>query len=108
MVLEQSKACDMFDGCKKIYSMNNKIVVNHHGLFMYLDMLSYILPWHHNIPNILTYTNPNNSFCVRDNEIFEYLLGDQGCMSEEMYIILGKIMGNWKSIFRVQIKCIFQ
>jgi len=25
---------------------------------------------------------------VLDNEVFEYLLGDQGCMGEEMYIIL--------------------
>jgi hypothetical protein len=34
-----------FNGHKKIYSMNNSVVLNHQGLFIYLDF-GYPSPYH--------------------------------------------------------------
>ena len=78
-----------FNGRKKIYCMNNVVIVNHHGLFIYVDP-SY--------PGSL-----HDMTCLRASEMygmwhhfsayndarqyFEYVLGDSRYIGTEMFIM---------------------
>ncbi len=69
-----------------MYCMNNSVVVNHHGLFVYLD-LRYPSSFH-NVSILCEsklYKNINvNSLYTY--EYFEYLLGNLNYLGEEMFI----------------------
>ncbi len=71
-----------FNGWKKMYCMNNTMVVNHHGLFIYLD-LGYLGLFHD--MNILWQLDIHMNWCqhfVHTNAYFEYLLGNLKYMAK--------------------------
>ena len=73
--LEHGKS---FNGCKKMYCMNNVVIVNHHGLFIYVD-LGYPSSFHD--VNCLQasdmYGTWHDYFAHDDaNQYFKYVLGD--------------------------------
>ncbi len=76
-----------FNGQKKMYCMNNTMVVDHHGLFIYLD-LGYVGSCHD--VSILRQsddqTNQHQHF-VHTDKYFEYLLGNPGYMGEDMFVM---------------------
>jgi hypothetical protein len=74
-------------GGKNIYEMNNTIIMDHHGLFIYID-IGYIgfshnvtILWHSNV-----YKNWSQYFTQGDG-YFEYLLGDPSFVGEKMFIM---------------------
>ena len=78
-----------FNGCKKIYCMNNIVIVDHHGLFIYIDS-SYLGSFHD--VSCLHASELHESwreyFVHNDtNEYFEYVLGDLGYVGTEMFIM---------------------
>lgn len=76
-----------FNGRKKIYCLNSTVVVDHDGLFIFVDP-GY--PGSYHDVNILRqsslYRNWRQHFEHRD-DYFEYLLGDPGYVGEEMFIM---------------------
>ena len=76
-----------FNGRKKIYSLNSTVVVDHNGLFIFVDP-GYPGSFHD--VNILRqsslYKNWRQHFAHTDN-YFEFLLGDPGYVGEEMFIM---------------------
>jgi hypothetical protein len=76
-----------FNGRKKMYCFNNTVVVDHNGLFIYIDS---------GYPGNFHYVNTLRSsslfknwreFFVHIDEYFEYLLGDPGYVGEDMFIM---------------------
>jgi hypothetical protein len=76
-----------FKGRKNLYCMNNLVVVDHYGLFIYLD-LGYLRSYHD--VNIFCQLNIHKSWCqcfVPTYEYFKGLLGYLGYMSEEIFVM---------------------
>jgi hypothetical protein len=76
-----------FNGRKKIYSVNNTVVVDHDGLFIYID--SGFPGSYHDVSILRAsslYQNWRSHFEHRD-DYFEYLLGDPGYIGEDMFIM---------------------
>jgi len=67
--------------------MNNIVIVDHHGLFIYIDIgyrgfyHDVTILWHSNV-----YKNWRQYF-MHGDDYFEYLLGDPSYMGEEMFIM---------------------
>jgi hypothetical protein len=79
--------CSWFNGWKKMYCMNNIIVMDHHGLIIYFD-LEYLGSYHD--VSIFRQSNIHKSwcrYCVHTNEYFEYLLKNPGYMGEDMFLM---------------------
>lgn len=76
-----------YNGRKSMYALNNTVVIDHRGLFIYIDP-GYPGSFHD--VNCLRqsdlYKNWRRHFTHRD-EYFEYLLGDPGYVGEEMFIM---------------------
>jgi hypothetical protein len=72
-----------FNRQKKIYSMINTMVVDHQGLFIYLD--SRYLGSYHDVTILCQ--SELCQFFLHGDEYFEYLVGDYGYLSEEMFIM---------------------
>jgi hypothetical protein len=67
-----------FNGWKKIYAMNNIIILNHHGLFIYID-IGYPSSYHD--VNVLWHSIVYKNYCqhfTHGDDYFKYLLGDLG------------------------------
>ena len=76
-----------FNGRKKIYALNNTVIVDHDGLFIYVDCGH---PGSFHDVNILRQSDFHRKwrqYFRRDDEEREYLLGDPGYLGEEMYIM---------------------
>jgi len=76
-----------FNGRTKIYALNNTIIVDHDGLFIYVDC-GY--PGSFRDVNILRQSDFHRNwpqYFRHDDEEREYLLGDPGYLGEEMYIM---------------------
>lgn len=76
-----------FNDWKKIYSLNNIIVVDHNGLFIHMDLG---FPGSYHDVNILCssyfHRNWRHDF-VHTNAYFEYLFGDPRYIGEKQYIM---------------------
>jgi hypothetical protein len=84
-----------------MYYMNNIVVVDHHGLFIYLDLKSF-----HDI-NILRQLNMHTNWrqhFVHTNEYFEYLLGNPMYMGEDMFVM--QCIGRHKLAFGINLAII--
>ena len=87
-----------FNGRKKMYCMNNVVIVNHHGLFIYVDP-SYPRSFHDVIcvKALDMYGMWRHFFAHNDaRQYFEYVLRDSGYVGMEMFIMLriqGQEMG---------------
>ncbi len=89
-----SKHLTWFNGHKKIYAMKNIVVLDHHGLFIYID-LGYGGSYHNvNILRHSTIYQEWRQYFTHWDDYFEYLLGDSRCLGEELFIM--KRMGMWK------------
>jgi hypothetical protein len=70
-----------------MYCMNNTMVVDHHGLFIYLD-LEYPRLFHE--VSILRQSNIHTNWhqdFVHTNKYFEYLLGNLKYMGEDIFMM---------------------
>lgn len=76
-----------FNGRKKMYSMNNIVVIDHDGLFIHVDTS---FPGSYHDVNVLRhspiYQDWQNRF-VHSDDYQQYLLGDPGYIGEEMFIM---------------------
>lgn len=78
--------CTLINGQKNLCN-ENTIILDHHGLFIYIE-ISYH-GFYHNV-SILQHFNFYNNWCqffTHVDDYFEYLLGDSICMGEEMFIM---------------------
>jgi hypothetical protein len=76
-----------FNGRKKIYSVNNTVVVDHDGLFTYVDP-DYCGSFHDvNILRNSSLLKNWREYFVHNDDYFEYLLGDPGYAGEDMFIM---------------------
>ena len=76
-----------FNGRKKIYAVNNTVIIDHDGLFIYVDC-GYPGSFHD--VNILRQSELHRNWRLyfrHDDNAREYVLGDPGYMGEEMYIM---------------------
>jgi hypothetical protein len=76
-----------FNRHKKMYYMNNMIILDHCGLFIYLD--TRYLGSYQDVTILRQsnlYKNWQQFFKHRD-DYFEYLLGDPGYMGEKMFVM---------------------
>jgi hypothetical protein len=76
-----------FNGRKKIYAVNNTVIIDHDGLFIYVDC-GY--PGSYHDVNILRQSELHRNWRAyfRHNDVVkEYVLGDPGYQGEEMYIM---------------------
>ncbi len=67
--------------------MNNKVVVEHCGLFIYLD-LGYLGSFHD--VSILWQSNIHTNWCqhfIHRNKYFKYLLGEPWYMGEDIFMM---------------------
>jgi hypothetical protein len=71
-----------FNGRKKIYVMNNIMICDHQGLFMYIDT-NYLGSYHD--VNILRHSSIYNQWCTHGDDYFEYFLKDLGYKGEKMF-----------------------
>lgn len=91
-----------FNGRKKMYCVNNTVVVDHDGLFVYID--SGFPGSYHDITILRhSYLHANwRDFFEHDDQYFQYLLGDPGYTGEDMYImrrVAGReIEPGWESV----------
>jgi DDE superfamily endonuclease len=75
------------NGRKKIYCFNNTVIIDHNGLFIYVEM-GYPRKFHDvNILRHSTLYREWRDYFVHDDDYFEYLLGDPGYIGEEMFIM---------------------
>ncbi len=77
-----------FNGWKKMYCMNNTMVIDHHGLFIYLD-LKYPCSFHN--VSIMCEFELYKKWCqffVHTNEYFEQLLGNPCYWVKEVHYAL--------------------
>jgi hypothetical protein len=68
-------------------AMNNIVILDHHGVFIYID--SNYLGSYHNVSilrHLVIYRKQCQYFIHRD-DYFEYLLGDPRYLGEEMFIM---------------------
>jgi hypothetical protein len=70
-----------------MYLMNNTIIDDHWGLFIYIDV-GYLGSYH----DVIIFCTLDlhkiwNHFCVHEDEYFEYLLGYLGYRGEVMFIM---------------------
>lgn len=76
-----------FNGRKKMYCFNNTVIIDHNGLFTFVDP-GYPGKWHD--VNILRcseiFQNWRQHFTHSD-DYWEYLIGDPGYLGEEMFIM---------------------
>ena len=76
-----------FNGRKKMYCLNNTVVVDHNGLFVYVD-IGYPGKFHDvNILRLSDLFKQWRAFFTHNDEYFEYLLGDPGYVGEDMFIM---------------------
>ena len=78
-----------FNGKKKLYSMNNVVIVDHHGLFIYIDP-GYPGSFHDVscVRASYMYATWHQYFGHDDaNQYFEYELGDSGYVGMEIFIM---------------------
>ena len=78
-----------FNGHKKMYCMNNVVIVDHHGLFIYIDST---YPGSFHDVSCLRASQLHKTWrdhFVHDdvNQYFEYVLGDSGYVGIEMFIM---------------------
>jgi len=71
-----------FNGRKNIYVMNNIMICDHQGLFIYID--NNYLGSYHDV-SILRHSSIYNQWCTHGDDYFEYLLKDPGYMGEKMF-----------------------
>jgi hypothetical protein len=76
-----------YNGRKSMYCLNNTVVIDHRGLFIYIDP-GYPGSFHDVIclPQSYLYKNWRQYF-THNHDYFEYLLGDPGYVGEEMFIM---------------------
>jgi hypothetical protein len=70
-----------------MYCLNNTVVVDHNGLFIYVDT-GYSGKFHD--VNILRHSNLYREwrdYFTHNDDYFEYVLGDPGYVGEEMFIM---------------------
>ncbi len=76
-----------FNGQKKMCFMNSMVVVDHHGLFIYLEV-GYQCSFHDVTILHESHLYKNQlQFFVHTNEYFEYVLGDLGHLGEEIFVM---------------------
>jgi hypothetical protein len=76
-----------FNGQKKMCCMNNTVVMDNRGLFIYLH-LGYPRSYHDiKILRQLDIHKSWHQYFVHTYEYFEYLLGDPSYMGEDMFVI---------------------
>ena len=78
-----------FNGRKKMYYMNNVVLVDHHGLFIYVN-LSYPDLFHDvsSSQALDIYETWRDYFAYDDaNQYFKYVFGDSGNVGLEMFIM---------------------
>jgi len=76
-----------FNGRKKMYCVNNTVVVDHDGLFIYVDC-GYPGSFHDvSILRHCTLMQEWRSYFTHEDHYFEYLLGDPGYVGEDMIIM---------------------
>jgi hypothetical protein len=67
--------------------MKNIVVLDHHGLFIYID-LGYGGSYHNvNILRHSTIYQEWRQYFTHWDDYFEYLLGDSRCLGEELFIM---------------------
>jgi len=77
-----SKHLTWFNGRKKIYAMKNIVVLDHHGLFIYID-LGYGGSYHNvNILQHSTIYQEWRQYFTHWDDYFEYLLGNLRCLGK--------------------------
>jgi len=79
---------------QKKNAMNNIVILDHHGLFIYIN-IGYI-GFYHDVM-ILWHFSVYKNWCqyfIHDDDDFEYLLGNPSYMSEEMFIM--QKIGQWE------------
>jgi hypothetical protein len=72
---------------KKIYDMNNVVILDHKGLLIYIDF-GYLGSYHD--VSILWHSSIYQKwwqYITHDDEYYEFLLGDHGYMGEEMFVM---------------------
>ena len=78
-----------FNGRKKMYFMNNVVIVDHHGLFIYID--STYLGSFHDVTCLYAselHGSWHEHFAHNDmDQYFEYILGDSGYVGTDMFIM---------------------
>jgi len=76
-----------YNGRKSMYAVNNTVVVDHDGLFIYVDP-EYPGSFHdiNCLRRSELYQNWRDHF-HHDDDYFEYVLGDPGYAGEEMFIM---------------------
>jgi hypothetical protein len=77
-----------FNGYNKIHAMNNIMILDHHGLFIFYIKLGY-LGSYHNV-NIFCHSAIYwkwYQYFTHWDEYFEYLLGDLKYLGEEIFIM---------------------
>ena len=78
-----------FNGCKKMYCMNNVVIVDHHGLFIYID--STYPGSFHDVTCLRAsefHSSWREHFAHNDmDQYFESILGDSGYVGTEMFIM---------------------
>jgi hypothetical protein len=76
-----------FNGHKKIYAMNNIVILDHHELFIYIDS-SYFGSYHNvSILRHFAIYRKWHQYFTHWDDYFEYLLGDPRYLREEMFIL---------------------
>lgn len=76
-----------FNGRKKMYCVNNTVIVDHDGLFIYVDSG---FPGSYHDVTILRHSELHanwRNYFVHEDDYFQYLLGDPGYTGEDMYIM---------------------
>ena len=70
-----------------MYCFNNTVVVDHNGLFIYVD-IGYPGKFHDgNIIMSSKLSKQWRNFFTHDDDYFEYLFGDPGYVGEDMFIM---------------------
>jgi len=76
-----------YNGRKAMYAFNNTVIIDHDGLFIYIDP-GYPGSFHDvNILRASDFHANWRDYFRHDDEYFEYVLGDPGYIGEEMYIM---------------------
>ncbi len=82
--------CTLFNGWEKNYAMNNMIILDHHRLFICMDIRYFNT--YHNV-NILWHSNIYKHWHQHENEYFEYLFGDLGYLVKYIFYAQDKMLG---------------
>ncbi len=73
-----------FNGRKNTYSMNNTMICDHQGLFIYIN-INYLGSYHD--VNILQHLSIYNQWCTHGDDYFKYLFMDSSQMGEGIVLL---------------------